>query len=405
MQLAAGVDPRRTPSLTPHPWSAVRYPAPAVVMQHPMMPSIQPSYGHPFVPYRQPPTPPPPPPTSKSIHQQQGGEQAAEDEKRTIWVGDLQFWMDENYLHSCFVHTGEVVSIKVIRNKQTGQSEGYGFVEFHSRVTAEKLLQGSSSRLMPNTDQPFRLNWASFSTGDKHSDLASGHSIFVGDLACDVTDAFLQEIFANKYSSVKGAKVVVDANTGRSKGYGFVRFGDENDRKLAIAEMNGVYCSTRPMRIGVATPRKFSGGFGTSGASVALAQSDVDSTNTTVFVGGLDPDVSEDDLKEAFSQYGEITSVKIPVGKQCGFVLFVHRSNAEEALQHLNGTVIGKQKVRLSWGRHPAKKQSRAERGRQWNGVYYVGQVYDGYSLPHYPGMYAFAYGAYPFYGNQQQVN
>lgn len=33
------------------------------------------------------------------------------------------------------------------------------------------------------------------------------------------------------------------------------------------------------------------------------------------------------------------------------------RSNAEEAMQHLNGTVIGKQKVRLSWGRHPAKKQ------------------------------------------------
>ena len=44
-----------------------------------------------------------------------------------------------------------------------------------------------------------------------------------------------------------------------------------------------------------------------------------------VFVGGLDPEVSEDDLKEAFSQYGEITSVKIPVGKQCGFVLFAHR--------------------------------------------------------------------------------
>ena len=44
-----------------------------------------------------------------------------------------------------------------------------------------------------------------------------------------------------------------------------------------------------------------------------------------VFVGGLDPDVNEDDLKEAFSRYGEVASVKIPVGKQCGFVLFVHR--------------------------------------------------------------------------------
>ncbi|KAJ8476166.1 hypothetical protein OPV22_019893 [Ensete ventricosum] len=370
MQPVAGVDPRRTPS--PQPWTAVRYPAPPMVMQHPMMaPPPPPPYGHPFVPYPHPPTPPPPhQPSSKSNRHHQGEEAATEDEKRTIWVGDLQYWMDENYLLSCFVHTGEVVSIKVIRNKQTGQSEGYGFVEFHSHATAENILQS-----------------------------------FSGDLASDVTDAILHETFATKYPSVKGAKVVIDANTGRSKGYGFVRFGDENEKKVAITEMNGVYCSTRPMRIGLATPRKSSGGLGLDGASAAGSQSDIDSANTTVFVGGLDPDVSEDDLKEAFSQYGEITSVKIPVGKQCGFVLFAHRNNAEEALQQLNGTIIGKQTVRLSWGRNPAR-QSRAERSKRWNGVYYGGQAYDGYGLPpHYPGMYAVPYGAYAYYGNQQQVN
>jgi len=46
-----------------------------------------------------------------------------------------------------------------------------------------------------------------------------------------------------------------------------------------------------------------------------------------VFVGGLDPNVTEDELKQSFSQYGEIASVKIPVGKQCGFVQFVQRYN------------------------------------------------------------------------------
>ncbi|KAG6503574.1 polyadenylate-binding protein RBP47-like [Zingiber officinale] len=410
MQSAGGVDPRWTPTPPPQAWTPVRYPAPAMVMQHPMMaPPPPPPYGQAFVPYHQTPTPPLPP--SKSNRYQQGGEAVADDEKRTIWVGDLQYWMDENYLHSCFGHTGEVVSIKVIRNKQTGQSEGYGFVEFLSHATAENILQNFSSHLMPNTDQPFRLNWASFSMGDKRSDLASDHSIFVGDLASDVTDTLLYETFSIKYSSVKGAKVVIDANTGRSKGYGFVRFGDENEKKLAITEMNGVYCSTRPMRVGLATPRKSSGGFGPNGVSSAGSQSDVDSANTTVFVGGLDPDVSEDDLKEAFSQYGEIASVKIPLGKQCGFVLFVHRNNAEEAMQQLNGTTIGKQTVRLSWGRNPANKQSRVERGRRWSGAYYGGQTYggqtyDGYSIPaHYPSMYAVPYGAYAFYGNQQQVN
>ena len=155
----------------------------------------------------------------------------------------------------------QVVSIKVIRNKQTGQSEGYGFVEFYTHEAAKNVLQSFVGHMMPNTDQPFRLNWASFSTGDRRSDASSDYSIFVGDLASDVTDVTLQETFASKYPSVKGAKVVIDANTGRSKGYGFVRFGNENEKTLSMTEMNGVYCSTRPMRIGPATPRKSSGMF------------------------------------------------------------------------------------------------------------------------------------------------
>lgn len=160
----------------------------------------------------------------------------------------------------------QVVSAKVIRNKQTGQSEGYGFVEFYTRGTAEKVLQNYNGTMMPNTDQAFRLNWATFSAGERRSGSGSGAgagsdatsdlSIFVGDLAIDVTDAMLQETFASRFSSIKGAKVVIDSNTGRSKGYGFVRFSDENERTRAMTEMNGVYCSSRPMRIGVATPKK-----------------------------------------------------------------------------------------------------------------------------------------------------
>ncbi|CAD6260709.1 unnamed protein product [Miscanthus lutarioriparius] len=121
------------------------------------------------------------------------------EENKTIWVGDLQYWMDENYLHSCFGPSGEVVTIKVIRNRQTGQSEGYGFVEFFSHASAEKALQNFIGHVMPNTDRAFKLNWASYSMGEKRSEVASDHSIFVGDLAADVTDEMLLELFSSKY--------------------------------------------------------------------------------------------------------------------------------------------------------------------------------------------------------------
>jgi len=150
----------------------------------------------------------------------------------------------------------QVQSVKIIRNKQTGYSEGYGFVEFISHASAEKVLQAYNGTIMPNTEQPFRLNWASFGIGERRPEAGPEHSIFVGDLTPDVTDYMLQEIFRTRYPSVKGAKVVTDANTGRSKGYGFVRFGEELERNRAMNEMNGVYCSSRPMRISAATPKK-----------------------------------------------------------------------------------------------------------------------------------------------------
>ena len=147
--------------------------------------------------------------------------------------------------------------MKVIRNKQTLQSEGYGFVEFLTRAAAEEVLQSFSGSIMPNSEQAFRLNWASFSTGEKRA-VENGPelSIFVGDLSPDVTDSMLQELFAERYPSVKSAKVVIDSNTGRSKGYGFVRFGDESERSRALTEMNGALCSNRQMRVGVATPKR-----------------------------------------------------------------------------------------------------------------------------------------------------
>ncbi|CAI0412685.1 unnamed protein product [Linum tenue] len=153
----------------------------------------------------------------------------------------------------------QVISVKIIRNKLTGQPEGYGFVEFVSHQAAERVLQSYNGTQMPGTELTFRLNWASFGIGERRPEAGPEHSIFVGDLAPDVTDYLLQETFRTQYMSVRGAKVVTDPNTGRSKGYGFVKFGDENERNRAMSEMNGIYCSTRPMRISAATPKKTSG--------------------------------------------------------------------------------------------------------------------------------------------------
>ena len=165
---------------------------------------------------------------------------------------------------------------------------------------------------------------------------------------------------------------MTDPVTSLSRGYGFVRFSQEDEQKRALSEMQGVYCGNRPMRISTATPKNKSGPnpnmgmhgapgpmgvysmsappMGYYGGSQPMNQF-TDPNNTTVFVGGLSGYVTEDELRSFFQGFGEITYVKIPPGKGCGFVQFVQRHAAEMAINRMQGYPIGNSRVRLSWGR------------------------------------------------------
>lgn len=157
--------------------------------------------------------------------------------------------MDTEFLYRCFAGTtGEVVNVGLPNHKVTGKSIGYGFIEFISRDAAERALQTYNKTLVPGLVPPrrFKLRWAM-----KQTIRESTESIFVGDLADDVTDRMLLKTFRDHgYSSAVSAKVSTDRATGRSSGYGFVRFTDHGQMLLAIESMNGVECSSRPMRIG-----------------------------------------------------------------------------------------------------------------------------------------------------------
>ncbi|KAL0435416.1 UNVERIFIED_CONTAM: Polyadenylate-binding protein RBP47B' [Sesamum radiatum] len=360
------------------------------------------------------------------------------EEVRTLWIGDLPYWADENYLRGWFSHTGEVLSIKVIRNKITGQPEGYGFVEFTSHQVAESILQSYNGTQIPGTELTFRLNWASSGIGERRADGGPEHSIFVGDLAPDVTDYLLQETFRASYPSVRGAKVVTDPNTGRSKGYGFVKFADEMERNRAMVEMNGVYCSTRPMRISAATPKKTATGvqqqYGAAKgenpfllilldvisyydwlqfprAMVAYRRFATDKWLYTLSNLGqpecsleFSLHVNSEELRQIFLQFGDIVYVKIPAAKGCGFVQFAARTSAEESIQRMQGAVIGQQVVRLSWGRSLTAKQDatgvwgQSADPSQLSAYYAYGQGYDAYAYGASQDPSAYAYGAYAGY-------
>ena len=92
-----------------------------------------------------------------------------------------------------------------------------------------------------------------------------GNKLYVGNLAYSVRDDSLQEAFA-QFGSVTSAKVMMDRDTGRSKGFGFVEMGSDAEAQAAINGMNGQALEGRAIVVNEARPREDRpGGFGGGG--------------------------------------------------------------------------------------------------------------------------------------------
>lgn len=79
-------------------------------------------------------------------------------------------------------------------------------------------------------------------------------NIYVGNLSYEVDDRQLQELF-EAHGSVSSAKVIIDRDSGRSKGFGFVEMTDDGDGRNAIAALNEYEVDGRPLRVNEARPR------------------------------------------------------------------------------------------------------------------------------------------------------
>jgi RNA recognition motif-containing protein len=91
-----------------------------------------------------------------------------------------------------------------------------------------------------------------------------GKKLYVGNLSWGVTDSQLQEMFS-PYGTVVSAQVIADRDTGRSKGFGFVEMGSDQEAQAAISGMHGQMVEGRPLTVNEARPKEGGGGGGGGG--------------------------------------------------------------------------------------------------------------------------------------------
>ncbi|MEX2219235.1 MAG: RNA-binding protein [Phycisphaerales bacterium] len=89
-------------------------------------------------------------------------------------------------------------------------------------------------------------------------------NIYVGNLPYNTTEGDLQQLFG-QHGQVARASVVMDRETGRSRGFGFVEMANDNEAQNAINALNGKDFGGRPLVANVAKPREASRGGGGGG--------------------------------------------------------------------------------------------------------------------------------------------
>lgn len=86
-----------------------------------------------------------------------------------------------------------------------------------------------------------------------------GNKLYVGNLPYSYRDSDMEQAFS-QYGTVSSAKVMMERDTGRSKGFGFVEMESDEDAKKAIAELDGKELDGRAIAVNEARPREDRGG-------------------------------------------------------------------------------------------------------------------------------------------------
>ncbi|KAK3438645.1 oligouridylate-binding protein 1 isoform X1 [Eucalyptus grandis] len=281
---------------------------------------------------------------------------------RSVYVGNIHPQVTEPLLQEVFSSTGPIEGCKLIRKEKSS----YGFVDYFDRRSAALSIVTLNGRHL--FGQPIKVNWAYASS--QREDTSGHFNIFVGDLSPEVTDATLFACFS-VYSSCSDARVMWDQKTGRSRGFGFVSFRNQQDAQSAINDLNGKWLGSRQIRCNWAAKGANSGDdkqsdaksvveltTGTSDDGQERNSDDAPENNpqyTTVYVGNLAPEVTSADLHRHFHALGAgvIEDVRVQRDKGFGFVRYSSHAEAALAIQMGNARILCGKPIKCSWGNKP----------------------------------------------------
>ncbi|GMM42014.1 hypothetical protein FOG50_03890 [Hanseniaspora uvarum] len=248
----------------------------------------------------------------------------ANAETYSLHISDLDKSVNESNLYDLFSQFGVVVSIKLCRDAVTKESLCHAYVNYPEKEFAVNALE--QLNFSEINGKQCRITWA---IKDLDGLKNSASNVYVKHLSPDVDDAGFYAIFKT-FGEILSSKIQYDSE-GKSKGFGFVQYKDKQSAENVISAMNGV---------------ELEPGYVLSVcAHMTKEQRDTKLQNikneyTNVFFKNVSAEGSDEEIKQLFSEKGEVSSFTISRKEKSpvvyGFCNFVKHEDAVKAVEALN---------------------------------------------------------------------
>lgn len=244
----------------------------------------------------------------------------------SLYVGELDPTVTEAMLFELFSQIGPVASIRVCRDAVTRRSLGYAYVNYNTTIDGEKALEELNYTIIKG--RPCRIMW---SQRDPALRKTGAGNVFIKNLDVAIDNKALHDTFA-AFGNILSCKVAQDEH-GNSKGYGFVHYETDEAASQAIKHVNGMLLNEKKVYVGHHIPKK----------DRQSKFEEMKANFTNVYVKNIQTDSTDEEFRELFTKYGDITSASLARDQETGknrgfgFVNFTTHEAAFKAVEELNG--------------------------------------------------------------------
>uniref|UniRef100_A0A673A393 RNA-binding protein 39-like n=1 Tax=Sphaeramia orbicularis TaxID=375764 RepID=A0A673A393_9TELE len=208
-------------------------------------------------------------------------------------------------LEDFFSAVGKVRDVRMISDRNSRRSKGIAYIEFVEASSVPLAIGLTGQRLLgvPIIVQASQAekNRAAAAANNLQKGSSGPMRLYVGSLHFNITEEMLRGIF-EPFGKIEGIQLMMDSETGRSKGYGFISFADAECAKKALEQLNGFELAGRPMKVGHVTERSDS-----STASSFLDNDELERTGIDLGTTGR---------LQLMARLAEGTGLKIPPAAQ-----------------------------------------------------------------------------------------